>query len=274
VTAPRPDGPKRVFDLEQPRTAQMPIHPAHQQAGYSYLLHRHHEDEYRPDENGPRTGAAGIIICAEHTGTHIDALCHQSDALVLYGGVKVDGSVQTPRGFYRHGAEEIPPILAPGVLLDVATIKGVEELESGYAVTDLDLKTCCEEQEVSLEPGSVALVRTGNARYWEDAERYLAGPGMAASASYWLADRGVVAVGADNMAWDVPGVRDPELDCLSPGHLILLARRGIYIIENLALEELANAKSYSFDFVCTPLKFVGATGSPVRPVAMVPRGSQ
>src|ERR687894_2666106 len=112
----RQDSPRRVFDLEQPRTQGMPIHPAHQQAGYSYLLHRHHEDEYRPEETGPRTGAAGILILSEHTGTHIDALCHQSDALVLYGGVKVDSSVQTPRGFTHLGVEEVPPILAPGVL--------------------------------------------------------------------------------------------------------------------------------------------------------------
>jgi kynurenine formamidase len=258
-----------LFDLEQSRTADMPIHPAHEQAGYSYLLHRRHEDEYRPGESGPRTGAAGLIVCAEHTGTHIDALCHQSDALALYGGVKVDNSVQTPRGFRRHGVEEIPPILAPGVLLDVAASKGVGELEPGYAVTDADLEACCNAQAVSVEPGSVALVRTGNARHWGAPERYLAGPGMAASASYWLAERRVLAVGADNMAWDVPGLRDPDLGCLNPGHLILLARHGVYIIENLALEELAAAGAYRFDFVCTPLKFVGATGSPVRPVAVV-----
>ena len=54
----------RVFDLEQPRTAQMPIHPAHKQAGYSYLLHRHHEDEYRPDETGPRTGRPEFLSAA------------------------------------------------------------------------------------------------------------------------------------------------------------------------------------------------------------------
>jgi kynurenine formamidase len=263
-------GGSRVFDLEQPRSERMPIHPAHQQAGYSYHLHRHHEDVYKPDENGPRTGASGIIICGEHTGTHIDALCHQSEDLVLHGGIKIDGSVQTSRGFTSLGVEEIPPILGPGVLLDVATSKGTEALEPGYAVTDEDLKACCEMQEVSVEPGDVALVRTGNARHWEDAERYLAGPGMAASASYWLADRRVLAVGADNMAWDVPGLRDPELGCMLPGHLILLVRRGIYIIENLMLEDLAAVRVYSFDFVCTPLKFVGATGSPVRPVAVVP----
>ena len=267
-------GNAHIFDLEQPRTAEMPIHAAHQQAGYSYLLHRHHEDEYRPEEAGPRTGAAGVIICGEHTGTHIDALCHQSDALVLYGGVRVNSEVQSSRGFTRRGVEEIPPIVAPGVLLDVAAKEGVGSLEPGHAVTDGDLEACREEQGVAIEPGDVLLVRTGNARYWEDADRYLAGPGMAASASYWVAERRVLAVGADNMAWDVPGMKDPDLGCMLPGHLILLARRGIYIIENLNLDELAAAERYRFDFVCTPLKFVGATGSPVRPLAIVPNGGR
>jgi kynurenine formamidase len=257
-----------IFDLEQPRTEKMPIHPAHKQAGYSYLLHRHHEDEYRPEESGPRTGAAGILICAEHTGTHIDALSHQSDALVLCGGVPVR-EVQSPRGFARHGVEEIEPIVAPGVLLDVAARDGVDSLEPGRIVTATDLDECCERQGVEVEAGSVALVRLGNARFWDDEERYLAGPGMDASAAHWMADRGVLAVGADNMAWDAPGLRDPELGCMMAGHLILLARQGIYIIENLALDGLAASGHHTFEFVCTPLKLVGATGSPVRPVAVV-----
>jgi kynurenine formamidase len=258
-----------IFDLEQPRTPEMPIHPAHQQAGYSYLLHRHHEDEYRPEEAGPRAGAAGIIICGEHTGTHIDALCHQSDALTLYGGVPVNGEIQSSRGFNRLGAEEIPPIVASGVLLDIAAKEGVESLEPGHVVTGEDLEECCEEQGVSIEPGDVVLVRTGNDRYWDDPERYLAGPGMDASASYWVAERRVLAVGADNTAWDVPGLKDPELGCMLPGHLILLARYGIYIIENLKLDELAAAGHHRFRFVCAPLKLVGATGSPVCPLAII-----
>jgi kynurenine formamidase len=247
----------------------MPIHFAHQQAGYSYLLHRHHEDEYRPEEAGPRAGAAGVIICGEHTGTHIDALCHQSDALMLYGDVPVE-EVQSSRGFTKCGVEEIPPIVAPGVLLDVTAKEGVESLEPGHVVTADELEACREEQGTEIEPGDVVLVRTGNGRHWEKAERYLAGPGMDASASYWAADRGVLAVGADNAAWDAPGLKDPELGCMLPGHLILLARRGIYIIENLNLEGLAVAGRHRFDFVCTPLKLVGATGSPVRPLALVP----
>jgi kynurenine formamidase len=263
-----PDGARRVFDLEQPRTERMPIHPAHRQAGYSYLLHRHHEDEYRPEETGPRTGAAGILICGEHTGTHIDALCHQADALTLCGGIPVE-EVQSSRGFARHGVEEIPPIVAPGVLLDVAAKDGVDSLEPGRVVTAGDLEACCERQGVGVEPGSVALVRLGNARFWDDEERYLAGPGMDGDAARWLAERGVVAVGADNMAWDAPGFEDTELGYPLAGHLILLARRGIFIIENLALDELAASGRGRFEFVCTPLKLVGATGSPVRPVVIV-----
>ena len=262
-------GGGRVYDLEQPRTEGMPIHPAHKQAGYSYLLHRHHEDEYRPKEKGPRAGAAGIIICGEHTGTHIDALCHQSEDLTLHGGVALSGDVQTSRGLTQLAVEEIGPILAPGVLLDVAALRGVAALEPGRAVTAGDLEACCEAQGVTVEPGSVALVHTGNCLHWDDAERYLAGPGMDAGASRWLAEKGVLAVGADNMAWDVPGLVDPELGCTLPGHVILLVRRGVYIIENLDTRELAAAGAYRFAFVCTPLKLVGATGSPVRPLASV-----
>jgi kynurenine formamidase len=91
---------------------------------------------------------------------------------------------------------------------------------------------------------------------------------MTGDVSRWLAGIGVHAVGADNMAWDLLGLRDPE-DGMLPGHLILLARHGIYIIENLALEELSAAGHNHFTFICIPLKFVGATGSPVRPLALV-----
>src|SRR5262249_43804309 len=124
--------PMRIFDLEQPRTASMPIHPAHR-PGYSYLLHRRHQHAYGQD--GSRTGAAGIIVCMEHTGTHIDALCHQASDLTLYGGIPVDAQVQTSRGFTQHGVEHIPPLVAPGVLLDMPGLRGIDALPAGYAVT-------------------------------------------------------------------------------------------------------------------------------------------
>ena len=221
-------------------------------------------------QDGPRSSASGMIVCMEHTGTHIDALSHQADHLTLCGGIPVNAEVQTARGFTRHGVEQIPPIVAPGVLLDLPAHFGVDALAPGYAVTAAELEACCARQGLAIEPGDVALVYTGNEHAWGDEARYLAGPGMAGDASRWLADQGVMAVGADNMAWDVIGLRDPEFGCTLPGHLLLLAQRGIYIIENLRLGALAAAQVYRFAFVCTPLKFVGATGSPVRPIAILP----
>lgn len=257
----------RLFDLEQPRFQGMPVISVHQ-PGYAYFLHRRHGDDYRPRETGGRTSASGVIVCMEHSGTHIDALCHQADEQMLFGGIPaVD--VETSKGFTRLAIEEVPPIFAPGVLLDVAASRGVRSLDAGHLVTAADFEQCCAKRNLSIRPGDVVLVRTGNALFWNDPERFLAGPGMDSSASEWLAARGVLAVGADNMAWDVIGLRDPKLGSFLPGHLILLARHGIYIIENLHLEDLAAAGHGRFTLLCTPLKFVGATGSPVRPIAMV-----
>ena len=112
------------------------------------------------------------------------------------------------------------------------------------------------------------LVRTGAGALWEDPEAFLAAGGIDASGSRWCAEREPLAVGADNMAWDVPGAEDPELGTL-PGHLLLLVRAGVYIVEGLNLEELARDGVREFAFVCLPLKLRGGTGSPVRPLALV-----
>lgn len=257
-----------TFDLEQPRTSDMPVIDSHK-PGYYYALHRRHSDTYAPESSGVRSSASGMIVCMEHAGTHIDALCHQAENLTLCGGVPVK-DVERNGGFTQHAVEDIPPIVGPGVLLDVPRGLGVDTLEAGYLITLDDVERCVAQQGAEIRPGDTVLVRTGNARLWHDEERYLAGPGMDAAASAWLAEQGVFAVGADNMAWDVIGHFDEEYRCNLPGHLILLVRHGIYIIENLQLEHLAAAGVHRFTFVCLPLKLVGATGSPVRPVAIAP----
>src|SRR5689334_25054413 len=116
----------RVFDLEQPRFAGMPIHPAHK-PGYHYGLHRRHRDTYRPERFGPRSSASGVLTMMEHSGTHIDALCHQACGLHMFGDVPVDGT-ETQTGFKRLGIETVPPLLCRGVLLDVAGWKGQQRL--------------------------------------------------------------------------------------------------------------------------------------------------
>lgn len=258
---------RRVYDLEQPRTAGMPIHPAHR-PGYSYHLHRRHGDTYRPTEFGPRSGASGLIVMMDHTGTHIDALSHQACDLRLYGGVEITPQVETTKGFAVHGIETMDPILARGVLLDVCAVREQDPLPEHYRITPADLEAAARLGEVAVQPGDALLVRTGYAKLWDDEARYLSAAGVSREGSEWAASKRVRCVGCDNMTWDEVEERDPESGATLFAHLHLIGRCGIAIIENLNLEGLSKDRCYEFLFVCVPLKFVGATGSPVRPIAL------
>jgi len=257
----------QVFDLEQPRFKGMPIHESHQ-PGYFYALHRRHSDSQRNGQKGARSGSSGVIVAMEHSGTHIDALCHQAVDMQLYGGVPAEESIKSG-GYTEHGVEHIGPIVARGVLLDVARHRGIASLVTGDIVSAAELQTVAAAQGVEIRAGDVVLVRTGNDLIWDDPDRYLPGPGMDGSASKWLAGIGIKATGADTMAWDAIGLWDPELDMELPGHATFLVQHGIYIIENLYLKALSDAQAWTFTFVCTPLKFMGATGSMVSPIAIV-----
>lgn len=257
--------PTRIYDLEQPRYFGAPVFPSHA-PGFVYTLHRRHE----AGAQETRTSASGSYYASEHSGTHIDALCHQAEDLHLYGARAVNSSLQTSTGFTELGVETIEPIVTRGVLLDVAHTRNVERITLGEPVTADDLEATAQQQGVTIQADDVVLVHTGNGALWHDSSAYLRAGGMDASAASWLADRHVKAVGADNVAWDEVGMIDSELKVTLPGHLILLVRHGIYIIENLFLEEIARDKQYEFDFICLPLKMRGATASPVRPIAIVP----
>ena len=92
-------------------------------------------------------------------------------------------------------------------------------------------------------------------------------PGVSAEGAAWLAERGVRAVGADVMAFEsIPA--DGALPGLA-AHRILLVDAGINIIEKLALEELAATGAHEFVFLALPLRIVGGTASPIRPLALV-----
>jgi kynurenine formamidase len=253
-------GSVRVFDLEQLRYAGAPSHPAHT-PGFNYFLHRHHA-RGAPEA---RTGASGIVVMPEHSGTHIDALAHQAENLMLHGGVHVDTGVQTSVGFRVLGIETMSPLVSRGILLDIA---GASRLPPEHSITPDELEGAAGRAGVEVREGDVVLVRTGYGALWSDPDEYLKAAGVSAAGSRWLAEKKVGAVGADNMAWDVMGPSDPELGVTLPGHVLLLVRAGIPIIENLNLEELAAAGVPEFGFICLPLKMRGATGSPVRPIAI------
>jgi Putative cyclase len=138
----------RAYDLEQPRFAGAPVFPAHE-PGLLVHLHRRHE----PDAEEARTSASALLVMTEHSGTHIDALCHQAYGGRLHGGLPVSARVQTSVGFTALGIDTVPPLVARGVLLDVAGALGVERLEPGYAVSAAELERAA--AGVELRPGAV-----------------------------------------------------------------------------------------------------------------------
>jgi kynurenine formamidase len=256
----------RVIDLEQPRFAGMPMFPANA-PNYTFMLHRRHEEGLES-----RTSAAGMILTADHAGTHVDALCHQAENMQMYGGVPVTAANQGPGGVGMLSAESLPPIIRRGVLIDLVEARGAR-LPAKYLVERGELESVAERQAVTVRPGDVLLIRTGWGAAWQDPD-YITGGGMARSAGEWAVEHGVYAVGADNMSWDLPGYVDETLGHSLPNHTLLLARAGILIFENLVLEDLAASGAHEFLFVSLPLKLVGATGSPTRPVAIIPQEGQ
>lgn len=253
----------RLVDLGQPLFTGMPCSPNH--PGFRMVLQRRHGDQVRPDGG---SAANEIIVTGGHVGTHIDALAHVSHDGLLHGGARAD-DVQRGGRMSTLGAEHIPPMLTRGVLLDVAADAGV--LPPGYGVTADDLRAAALRAGVEVRSGDVVLVRTGWARHFDDAATYLGQdsgvPGVTEDAARWLAERGVLATGTDTTAYEQipPGAGHRVL----PVHRILLVENGIYIIEHLNLEQAAAEGLTEFTFVLAPLRIVGGTGSPVRPLAAV-----
>ena len=203
-----------------------------------------------------------------HVGTHIDALGHFSKGDMLYNANAAIDTV-TDWGLLKLGIEHAPPMITRGLLFDVAGLDGGAHLNPGRVITPDDLKRAASAGGFSIEPGDIALIRTGWGRYFAvDNHKYLEGePGIDLPAARWLIDQGIAAIGADNMAVEV--LPNPDKTIMMPVHQYCLAERGVYLIENLMLEELAADKIHAACFILLATKFRGATGSPVRPIAMV-----
>jgi len=203
-----------------------------------------------------------------HVGTHIDALGHFSIGDRLYNGVSAAEAV-TDWGLDRLGIEHAPPMITRGVLLDVAGLDGGPHLNPGRVVTPDDLARAADKAAVAVEAGDIVLIRTGWGQHFTGSPaRYVEGePGIDVAAARWLTHRDVVAIGCDNMAVEV--LPNPDRGVMMPVHQHALVESGVYLIENLALEELAHEHVGSFSFVLLATKFKGATGCPVRPIAMI-----
>lgn len=257
-------GGVRIFDLGRELFAGMPQSPNH--PPFRMALQRRHGDMVRADGG---SASNEMIVTGGHVGTHIDALSHVSHDGNLHGGLSA-AEAQTGGRFSALGIETVEPFVCRGVLLDIPAVLGVEACEPAYEVTSADLEAAAT-RAGGINAGDVALVRTGWGRRWNDAAAYIGAqtgvPGPGEEGAKWLAATGVRAAGADTIAFEQLAAGAGH--ALLPAHRVLLVEHGIHIIETLALENLAASGVTEFTFILSPLKIVGGTGSPVRPLAVV-----
>ncbi|WP_404385431.1 cyclase family protein [Caenispirillum salinarum] len=200
-------------------------------------------------------------------GTQIDGLGHLGRDHVYYNNNKAEDLVNVT-GLTKLGIEQIPPIATRGVLVNMAAHEGVEQLEGGHAISAQALQDALSAQGTTVGKGDVMIVHTGwMDKIGEDNETWgSTEPGLDVDAAEWLAEQGVVAVGADN--WGLEAVPSADGESFFPVHVTLLAENGVYILENIVTRELVADDVNEFLFVLGPARVKGAVQMIINPVAI------
>jgi kynurenine formamidase len=157
------------------------------------------------------------------------------------------------------------------VILDIAALHGVDVLDGGYEVSVEDLEESATRQSVDVMAGDAVMIRTGWSRHWANPDTFVGAstgtPGPGEAAARWLSEHRIRLAGAETIAFEL--IAPARGHAVLPAHRILLVEGGIHIIEVMDLSGLAEAGVNEFVFVASPLKLVGATGSPIRPFALI-----
>jgi kynurenine formamidase len=215
-----------------------------------------------------------MFFSGQHGSPTIDALGHVSDNQKLFGGADAPSS-EGATGLLALGIEAYPKerFINRGVLLDVARFKNVDALAPGQEITSEDLEATARAQGVEIKAGDSVLIRTGYGKFFEADRAKYSGPrpGPGEGAARWLAGKKIFLTGDDQMSYEVVSDKGTVFPC----HRILIADSGIYIVENLNLEELSKAlaeqKTYEFVLVLNPPRIRGATGAAANAFAILPQ---
>jgi kynurenine formamidase len=219
-----------------------------------------------------------LYFSGQHGAPTIDAIGHIGRNLKLHGGVDAAAATARPDGIGNGlGIEAFPAelLLTRAVLLDVARVASggkPDPLPADVVITARHLEDAARAHGVTIRRGDSVLIRTGWGQYFgKDNARYLGekSPGPGVEAARWLVAQGVRLTGTDTATYEArPAVHGPEL---FPVHMLLIADHGVYIVENANLEELSQAGAHLFCLVVPPLRIRGASGSPLRMLALSPR---
>ena len=275
----------RLIDLSHTWEIQSPV--ASVNPPYSFALSATHcktRGSFR-DDNQLSVAAEQMQWSGQHGAPSIDAIGHIGREGKLFGGVDAERATAQPEGIGASGVgahlaiDQFPNdlLVNRGVLLDVASVvmNGPAPLPADFEITGDHLELAARQHGVRLQRGDTVFIRTGWGQHFKGNAALYAGdnsPGPSLHAADYLIRQGARVVGNDTLTFEKrpPIVTSPKFQVF-PVHMRLIADSGIYIVENLNLEELAAAKAYEFAVVVPPLKVKGGTGSAVRIFALVPR---
>ncbi len=213
------------------------------------------------------TGNDDLLHTWMGIGSQIDGLGHMGIDHVYYNGNRAQDFV-TPRGLTKLAIHELPPIVSRGVLLDMAAYYDANPVPAGTAFNSEEIKAAAKAQKIKIRRGDVVLFHTGWLNVMDsDPERFMAGePGIGLVGAKYLASLDVVAVGSDSWSVEVLPGEDPDI--IFPVHPELLAKNGIYILENMDTRALAADQAWEFLFVLGQPKFEGAVQAVINPIAI------
>lgn len=200
--------------------------------------------------------------------THIDALCHISYDGKLYNGRAFDPSLSNAGASWGALDPWFDGITTRGILLDVAAGRPEGYVTVGHPVTPEDLDAAAARAGLTVEPGDVAVIRSGRAVY-EAKQPYSSGPrpGLHIACLEWLRRYDIAAI-----AWDMHDERPTGYAGFQFGVHLAIPILGLCLIDNTYPERLVTACAQEgradFLFTAAPLRLVGGTGCPVNPMAI------
>ncbi len=213
------------------------------------------------------TGNDDLMLTYMGVGSQIDGLGHVGIDHHYYNNTPAKDFVKVT-GLTKFSTSEIPPIVTRGVLLDIARLKGKDMLDAGTAINRAEIDAAAKAQGVSINKGDVVLLHTGWISVSEtDGARFMKGePGLGVDGAKYLASLGVVAVGADTFGVEaIPFETEGQF---FPVHQELLARSGVYLLENMDTRALARDEGWEFLFVLGQPRFAGSVQAIINPVAI------
>ena len=244
-----------------------PTTPAYPPRQYAMTILQLDDGMGTPLGTNRATGNDDLMNLWMGIGSQIDGLGHMGVDHVYYNGNKASDFV-APNGLRKLAIHELPPMVTRGVLLDMTKHFTKSPVPAGTAFNTAEIKAAAKAARIKIRRGDVVLFHTN----WlpladSDPARFMSGqPGLGVDGAKYLASLDVVAVGADTWALEVlPAEVEGEL---FPVHPELLAKNGIYILENMNTAELAADGVSEFLFVLGQPKFEGAVQAVINPIAI------